>query len=513
MNAAIKFEPVENVQLYYRFDRDWIDQDAAVIQNVASPDQVWCFFYNQCAADEDTPQGGSRYVSVQNDPDFGAWFNSSLHVASAKWEIGSGYSVDYLFGHFRTDEDGRWDFDGTPLTLYHTQRPQQYRQTSHELRLSYDNDGALSYTAGLYLYNSRYHIDNFSFIGFGDFLFGLPPGTVLDVPQEVGQKTRSYAAFFEGDLNVTDALTVTVGGRYTRDKKQQSVADPLFPELADFGGFDNPAKKSWGEFTPKLGVRYRFNKDVMAYGLYSRGFRAGGFSGRPGTYEAVITPYDPETVNNFELGLKSQWFNNRLRVNVAAYKMQYKDKQEELSVPVDVVGGTGQQTLFVNAATARLQGVELEVAVVPVRGLSINSALGYLDAKYTDFDDPLTGDSLTYLDLRRAPKWTFSLSPAYEFDIGGGEATVAATYYYLSSYEQTFWNTPAARVDNSNILDAQASWRYNNTTFAVYGRNLLKDDSYTIGLDVGRSATFPGLWTFVATRPPRTYGFTVTQKF
>lgn len=512
-NAAIKVEPVDNVQLYYRYDKDSIDQDAAVIQNVATADQAWCFFYGQCGEDEDTPQGGSRYESVQNDPDFGAYFNSSLHVGSARWDVGNGYALDYLFGHFRTDEDGRWDFDGTPLTLYHTQRPQQYRQTSHEVRLSFDNDGTLSYTAGLYSYRSRYHINNLSFIGFGDLLFGLPFGTVLEVPQDVSQKTKSYAAFFEGDIKVTDALTFTAGGRYTKDKKHQSVIDPLFPNLDDLGGPENPASKSWGQFTPKLGARYRFSPDVMAYGLYSRGFRAGGFSGRPGTYEAVVTPYDPETVDNFELGLKSQWLNDRLRVNVAGYHMRYKDKQEELSVPVDVVGGTGQQTLFVNAATARLQGVELEVAIVPLPGLSINSALGYLDAKYTEFDDPLTGESLTDLKLRRAPKWTFSLSPAYDFEVGGGKASLSATYYHLSSYHQTFWNTDVAKVDNSKILDAQASWRFNNTTFAIYGRNLLKDDSYTIGLDVGRSATFPGLWTFVATRPPRTYGFNITQRF
>lgn len=513
LNAAIKFEPTDNIQIYYRIDRDLIDQDAAVIQNVAAPDQVWCFYYGQCAADDHTPQGGSRYVSVQNDPDFGAWFNSTLHVGSAHWDVGSGYALDYLFGHFRTDEDGRWDFDGTPLTLYHTQRPQQYRQTSHELRLSYDTNHVISYTAGVYLYRSRYHIFNESFIGFGDLLFGLPPGTVLDVPQEVGQKTKSYAAFFEGDAKVTDALTFTVGGRYTHDRKTQSVDDPLFPELADLGGFEHPAKKSWSEFTPKLGARYRFNEDVMAYALYSRGYRAGGFSGRPGTYDAVITPYDPETVNNIELGLKSQWLDNRLRVNIAGYHMNYKDKQEELSVPVDVVGGTGQQTLFINAATAKLQGVEIETAFVPVHGLTINTAIGYLDAKYTDFDDPLTGESLTYLKLRRAPKWTVSVSPSYEFDLAGGKASVSATYQYLSAYEQTFWNTPAARVDDSNVLDAQLGWRYKGTTVALYGRNLLKDDSYTIGLDVGRSATSPGLWTFVGTRPPRTYGIEVTQRF
>jgi iron complex outermembrane receptor protein len=513
LNAAVRVRPFNGLDIYYRYDKDWTNQDAAVILNVASPDQAWCFYYHQCAPDVHTPQGGSRYVSVQNSPGKNAWFDSDMHVLTAHWDVGSGYAFDYLFGLFKTREDGHWDWDGTPLSLYDTQRPQQYNQHSHELRFSYNKGGPLTYTVGLYLYGSNYHIDNFSFIGFGDLLFGLPPGTILDVPQTVEQETKSYAAFFEGDLKLFKGLTLTAGGRYTRDKKYQMVADPLFPQLATYGGFGNPASKAWKEFTPKLGIRYRFNPNLMVYGLYSKGFRAGGFSGRPGTYDAAVIPYDPETVDNYEVGFKSDWLDNRLRLNVDAYRMNYKNKQEELSVPVNVVGGTGQQTLFINAATARLQGVEVELAARPIPRLTLNSAFGYLDAKYTQFNDPLTGLSLTYLRLRRAPKYTFSFSPSYEFPVAGGKATLAGTYYYLSSYENTFWNTPAARNGPSHVVDAQASWTRNRTTFTLYGRNLTKDDSYTIGLDVGRSASFPGLWTFVATRAPRTFGFTVAQKF
>ncbi len=118
------------------------------------------------------------------------------------------------------------------------------------------------------------------------------------------------------------------------------------------------------------------------------------------------SPYDPETVDNFELGMKSEWFERRLRLNAAAYFMKYNDKQEELSVPVDVEGGTGQQTLFINASKAESKGIELEVTAIPFDGFMISGSLGLLDAEYTDFDDPVTGESLTYLDLRRAPDMT-----------------------------------------------------------------------------------------------------------
>lgn len=512
-NAAIKWNPSDNVELYYRFDRELIDQDASAMLNVAQQDQLWCSFYNQCAPSLTLPQGGDRYVSVQNSPGFDAFFNSSMHVFSAHYELGDGYSVDYLFGRFSTRENGHWDYDGTPLTLYDTDRPQTYGQNSNELRLSYAGS-RLNYTVGLYAFDSKYKIGNFSTIGFGDLLFGLPRGTLLSVPQTVQQSTDSYAAFFEGDLKIGDALTITLGGRYTRDKKRQGVDDPLFAaDLANAGGLSNPVSKTWSQFTPKLGLRYRISDDFMAYGLFSRGFRAGGYTGRPGTYEAVITAYDPETVDNFEVGIKSEFLDNRLRINASGYLMKYRDKQEELSVPVNVVGGTGQQTLFVNAATAELKGLELEIAFRPTQGFTINGSVGYLDAKYKEFADPVSGGSLAYLKLRRAPKFTTTLSPSYRFEALGGEINLSADWHYVGAYENTFWNTPAARNKGAHTVDAQLTWTRGGTSVSTYVRNLTKDDSYTIGLDVGRSATFPGLWTFVAARPPRTFGASISQKF
>ncbi|HEY8351772.1 MAG TPA: TonB-dependent receptor plug domain-containing protein, partial [Sphingomonadales bacterium] len=204
INVAALLKPTDNIELYYRFDRQWIDQDAAVMHNVAAPNQVWCFFYNQCAVDGKTPQAGDRYRSVQNDPDFDAFFNSSMHIFTANWQISDGYSIDYLFGRFSTNEDAQWDFDGTPLTLYHTNRPQKYEQNSHELRLSYASP-RLNYTVGVYLYDAKYRIENLSTIGFGDLAFGLSPGTIFTTLQIVQQKTDSYAVFFEGDYSFTDA--------------------------------------------------------------------------------------------------------------------------------------------------------------------------------------------------------------------------------------------------------------------------------------------------------------------
>jgi len=514
LSPSFVWRPTNNLEFYYRYDRTETEQDASVMLNVAQPDQGWCFFYQQCAPGLDTPQGGSRYVSLQNTPDSNAWFDSDMHVFNARWDISDEYRLEYVFGYFQTKEDAHWDFDGTPLTLYDTQRPQQWDQRSHELRLTHMGKGALTYTIGTYVWNSSYRIDMISTIGFGDLIFGLPAGTILQVPQSVQQRTDSYAVFFEGDYRFNDTWTLTLGGRYTRDEKDTGLIDPLFEtELAQAGGIANPVEKSWREFTPKVSLRYRISPEFMSYALYSRGFRAGGFSGRPGTYEAAVTAYDPETVDNFELGVKSEWFDRRLRVNGAVYFMKYDDKQEELSVPVDVEGGTGQQTLFLNAASAEIKGLELEIMAIPFKGFTLTGSLGLLDAKYKDFVDPLTNRSLTYLELRRAPELTASLSPAYEWSAGSGNMVLRVDWHFTSEYENTFLNSPQTRNDSQNVVDAMLSYRINNTLLAIFGRNLTEEDGYTIGLDVARDLDFAGLWSFTGARPPRTYGVQLTQRF
>ena len=153
----------------------------------------------------DDPQSGDRYTVLQNGDDpYQSYFDTDLHIANVSWDITDGYTLDYVFGDFATDEEVYQDWDGTALTLYHTDRPATWNQQSHELRLTHTGD-RLSYTVGAYLWESDYRIDLMSYIGFGDFLFGLPAGTVLAVPQTVVQNTDSQAVFFEGDYKFNDS--------------------------------------------------------------------------------------------------------------------------------------------------------------------------------------------------------------------------------------------------------------------------------------------------------------------
>ncbi len=515
-SPSFTFKPTDNFEFTYRYDKTEQDQDANTVLNVAQSNQIFCLAYRECAKGIQTPQSGDRYTVLQNGlGGYQTYFDSELHTATARFDVNEGNALEYVYGKFSTDEKVFQDWDGTARTLYHTDRPAVWNQASHELRWVHTGE-RLDVTAGLYIWESDYRIDLRSYIGFGDVLFGLPAGTVLTIDQTVVQNTESKAAFFEADYKLTDALTLTVGGRYTEDDKDSGLIDASMPGLAKLGSLANPFKKSWSEFTPKLNLRYRLNDDAMVYGLYSKGFRAGGFSGRPGTYEAASIAYDPETVDNYELGWKSEWMDGRVRFNGSVFMMKYDDKQEEQSVPT--AGGTGQQTLVLNAAQAEINGIELDLAARVTENFTLSGNIGIMDSKFkklidTDPATPVSKRDLSYLKLRRAPEYTATISPNYTWNLANGAVWVQADLRLVDDQELTFLNSPQSQVKGHEVIDASIGYRMDNTTFTLWGMNLTNDDSWTQAYDVGTSVTFPGLWTYAAARPPRTYGLRITHNF
>ncbi len=313
--AHLLWTPTTDLELEYSYTEEKYDQDAPPLQNVSLPGQLTCDVYNFCSPDSDTPISGDRY-DVVADGRNQASFDAQTHIAKANWIINNQYSLDYIFGYRETEEEVLQDWDATPLPLYHTSRPEDYEQTSNELRLNFSGD-RLNYVVGLYQFNMEYTIDLLSFIGFAD------PTAPVTVPQTVNQETDTYAAFFEADYNLTDKWVLTVGGRYGTDEKSTHVTNDLVIDMP------SEVDEDWSEFTPKVGLKYFASPELMVYGLYSSGYRAGGFSGRPTTQEAAEIPYDPETVDNLEAGFKSEWLNQRLRINGAIFYMEYDDKQEE----------------------------------------------------------------------------------------------------------------------------------------------------------------------------------------
>ncbi|UVO49715.1 TonB-dependent receptor [Sphingomonas sp. SUN019] len=509
LGVQLLLTPTPGLELSFSFDDQNTDQDPPQLSNVSGPtsllgappiarSNLFCAVLNQCSPAFGVPQQGDRYQSISNGPlNKNAFFDTNLFIAKVKYDLTADLELQYIYGRYETDEAITQDFDATPLTLFHTDRPARYHQDTHELRLTKGGGGPLSFVAGLYYWDSAYRIDLVSYIGF------VVPDTVLALPQTVRQTNKSYAGFFDVDYRFTDWFKLTLGGRYTKDKKTQGVRDLGF----DF--YDDPVKDSWKKFTPKVALSFEPTDDVLAYGLWSRGYRTGGFTGRPATENAARTPYQPETVDNYEIGVKAELLDRRLRVNGAIFKLDYKDKQEEFSVPAPV--GTGQETRILNAATATVKGVELDVTALLFDGFTLNGNVGYLDAKYKNFVADVDSDGIVTdnsgLKFRRAPKWNWTLSANYEREIGPGTAYLQGTWHYLGAHEMTFLNNPALRNPGQDLVDASISYKVGKTMLSGFVRNLLKEDGWSIGFDV------QGLWSYAAPRTPRTYGIALTQTF
>ena len=519
------WDATDDLAFEYTYKKEETDQDTPPLLNTGQARHAFCSGYGYCSPSLDKPitgdrrkiaQVGYRPVGPLADrknpflvwhPDqveqvpMDATFDTDAHTFEVRWDINENYRLDYLYGYWESEETILSNWDGTPQLLYGTDRPADYEQDSHELRLTYDARDRLSFVLGGYLWNSEYSIDLNSYIGFNpDF-----PGQFLDIYQYSNQETDSWAVFFEADYKLTDALTLTLGGRYTEDEKESrqygivnTITDP----------FTSHPDEKWDEFTPRVGLSYNISDDMMLFATYSNGYRSGGFNGRVGNLVEAREPYDPETVDNFEIGIKSEWLENRLRVNANVFYLEYDDKQEELQLPDD--NDTGQKTVVTNAASATLQGVELDIQAFLGDGLSLRANLGYLDSEYDDFQyTDLNGDivDLSNLEFRRAPDWTGSFDATYEFDLGSGTMWMRGAYHYIGEHFVNVTNVPELENDEQHIFDASVNYSINGFTFSLFGRNLTDEDGYIHGYDVA------GLWSYAATRPPRTYGFEMIYNF
>lgn len=506
----------DTLEIEYTYTNEQTDQDTPPLLNVGQPDQLFCSDFNLCGQSVTLPTTGDRYRTsrvifepttfaefplpdgIVTSPDGtqirntdGASFDAETHILEVRWDITENLRMDYIFGTFETEETIVSNWTAEEPMLFGTDRPAEYEQRSHELRFTYDAGGPLKVVAGLYDWYSEYDIRLRSWIAF------VAPGTILDIPQYTHQETESQAAFFEVDYAFNDQWTLTLGGRYTQDDKLTEQRANL---VAD-------AEADWSEFTPKVGVRYRMNDDAMLYATYSQGYRSGGFNGRVDSIESATIPYDPEFLDNYEVGFKTEWGGGRVRVNGAVFYMDYEDKQEEIGLASE--GATGQRISVFNAATATMQGVELEAQALVTEGLTIGGNFGYLDSSYDEFtfDDGFGIVDNSGLEFRRAPEFTGALNATYEWDVAGGQAWVRGAYRIIDELfvEQT--NRDELANDVQHYVDASINYSINGATFSLFGRNLTDEDALAHGLNVS------GLWSYAIPVPPRTWGLEVVYNF
>ncbi len=509
------FQVNDNIEVELTLTDEQQDQDAHTALNLGGATTWWCAVYGQCSPGLGIPQSGDRYTVYNNEPKRrDASFESYTGILELRWELSDYYKLDYIFGRKTTDEEVDQDWDGTPLTLYHTDRRADYEQASHELRLTSDLDGPLNYVVGLYKWDSEYTIPMESRIGFFDLFGAVPtedPLIVVPVYNYTHQETDSIAVFFEADYDINDQITLTIGGRYIDEEKSSNACQGGGP-YPDCGVMDTDADKSWTKFTPKVAVSYQANEDLHFYASYSQGYRSGGFNGRWGNEFSATRPYKPETVTSIEVGVKSTLLDNRLRVNVAIFDMEYEDKQLDVDIP-DTLAALGRQTVTDNVAEASFKGIELELNALITQNFSIDLNVGYLDPSYDDFFADFNGSGaaadFTYLEPLRAPDLTWTLGLTYEWEAGPGLAYVRASAHHIGEHHTSQLNSPTTFNKEQTLVDLSMNYEINNTVIALYGKNLTEEDGFTVGYDVFAGAA----WSYAMARKPRIWGVSITQSF
>lgn len=431
-------------------------------------------------------------------------------AGTVDWQLADDLTLTSISGYrYFENEFGR-DSDGSPLPNNFTYDVTTHKQFTQEIRLS-GTAGDLDWTVGGFYYHANDRNDAWGI---------LYPGLITAQDASDAQTVKSWAAFVHGQYQVTDALSLTAGARYTNDRKDIEIWRYNF--LTGTTAINNATLEIDAQrVTPMASINYQWNPDLMTYALYSRGFRGGGYSPRPAN-ALQVAAFEPETVDNFEVGIKSEWFDRRLRLNVAGFYSKYKDmvqfKQFAANDPDNPSGANWFRAL--NTAQSHFTGVELELTASPIAGMHLDGSLGYID--YTLEDDGGAGFCQTFTNGKkclapRTPRWTAGFGADYQFDLGAsGTLTPRFDVRYQS---RVFFLTPTLGATYSDInsqgayavVNGKITWRSANEDWelSVYGRNLT-DKAYFQG-KLSLVGAFGREQGSVAR--PREFGVTVKRNF
>ena len=425
-------------------------------------------------------------------------------------------TITAITGYKKYSELNNTDVDGEPEPLLDALGdPLHYDQFSQEIRLNsakgggLDMDGKLDWVIGGFY--SKFKYDNQQTLS----IFGP-----LYNSDERG-KTTSKALFAQFIYNVTDQFNITVGGRQSWDKKAHSYIPVLPTALYDTMSLYKDDGISFKNFSMELGAQYKITPDKQVYFRYAEGYRSGGFQGLPSficptdaCFQAAQNPYKPETVETYEIGLKGDFMDRRLRVNLSAFLSKYKNLQRTVIGSLDIPPFYSQE--IKNAADADVKGIELEVTAVPTNQLSIAMSLNYLDNKYKNYVATfIAGFPATNHDDFPFPyssKWSAKFSPTYEVEMGSNKLTLSATAAYASRYYVAGIPYPAARVRSLVDVSARAKFEIADGRYSVtvYGENLTNNHF------IENFTTPPGgnaLYFAGADHKPITYGIALGAKF
>ena len=316
----------------------------------------------------------------------------SLHFTSdIEWETALG-TVNILTSYLTLEQDFLLDFFEGPFSTggFTVANEGEHDQFSQEAKLTGSMGDRLDYIAGVFYFNEDNKTDLAQIFNLGAIGLFLPTGFPLfQYDRTMDNGVDSWAVYAQLDLHVTEQLTLTAGIRYTDEEKDFGITDNGNPRAGNvFGSQDIealgiPLEQTESIVTPRFAIEFEANDHFMIYAAATRGFKSGGWNAR-GTAAGTLSPFSSEKIWNYEGGIRSEWFGNRLRVNLTGFYSDITDFQ----LPSAYVNPVDGSITFItqNFADLEIYGFEAELLANPVENLTLFANIGLMGSEYKNLD-------------------------------------------------------------------------------------------------------------------------------
>jgi len=452
----------------------------------------------------------NRFVTSDIDTSYANGNNySKLKSYGGAGTVEFDLSEDILLKSITAYRELHWnvgmDIDGSPLNFLHTSFTMNQYQFSQELQLNGSAmDKKLNYVFGAYYFKEAGDLHDY--VTFAEGLLQV------DGPNDLS--TKNYAFFGQVDYRPTEQIGISVGGRYTHENKLfegfQSDANGLTykilnqvgvppcasinPTISDAcrlaAGFPNAGqplryyiagtqKKSFNNFSPKVGLQYHPSDDVMTYASWSKGYKTGGWTTRLSNPLQTAPDFNEEKATTWEVGVKSTLIDRKLQLNAAVFTTKYAGIQLNFQ--------QGVSPTIQNAGDARIKGFEVELTAAPADGFLINASVGFTDSKYTSVlpgaqvaANPFQAGVFPGADLPKTPKWKFNISPRYELAVGEGKVVLLADYTRTSSLWNDTERAYLLQRPSTDMLNGSITYKSGNNWDVTAGMTNITDERYLV---------------------------------
>jgi iron complex outermembrane receptor protein len=427
--------------------------------------------------------------------------NSGLS-AQVDHEFGNGGTLTSITA-FRTSRlDGSADEDFSPARVAATNISlEDSNHFTQELRYASDTSGDFDYLLGLYFLDQEVDGTGAAF-AFARAISPAAPAIFVNARHDSTVHSTNYAGFLHANYRPAERLEITLGARITREDK--SIDYRIVDQSGLFTNGTLNDDRSRTDFSPTISINYQATDDVMGYARYARGFKSGGWNA-DFVRSIADMDFDDESVDSFELGLKSTLFDRRLRLNIAAYLSKHSDYQVFSFIQL-TNGGTALNVS--NAGRLTSKGFEIEAEAAPTDWLTMFANYGYNDASFDSFVNG-GGPGVNFDGNRAAdsPRHNLNLGLATDFDLGFATLVLQADYNYRSAFYSNPDNLAVNLNGSLEQVNLRAGLEFGNVSLFGWMRN-----TFDVTETIYNSRSFLAL-PRVEYNDPQTYGLTLKVMF